>query len=183
MRKEIEVKAEVKDIEKLEKELAALGCVLSEPIEQDDMVFINYDGSFTEFPAGTNFLRIRKVTGKSAVFTLKQPQKDNGLEKIEYETEIADPDQMREAILLMGYREAVRVHKIRRKTHYKDSEICLDLITGLGLFIEVEKISENEDANKIQDELFDFLLTLGIKKEDRVLVGYDVLIYLKDNKK
>jgi adenylate cyclase class IV len=52
----------------------------------------------------------------------------------------------------------------------------LDQVKGLGNFIEVEKFS-TDDTFKIQEELFRFLETLGVKRKDRVLHGYDVLVY------
>jgi adenylate cyclase class IV len=56
----------------------------------------------------------------------------------------------------------------------------LDEVDGLGSYIEVEKMSD-EDGEKIQNELFDFLQILGVSKEDRVLKGYDTLMWLKNN--
>ena len=60
-------------------------------------------------------------------------------------------------------------------------EIVLDKVEFLGEFMEVEKIvtSENpKDRTKTQAELFAFLETLGISKEDRVIDGkYDIMLY------
>ena len=178
MQKEIEVKAKVKDVLVLKSKIEKLGSVLSDPIIQDDTVFINFTGDFTKSAPGTNFLRIRKAKGK-ILFTLKQSQK-NDLDCIEKEVEISDAVQFKEALELMGYHEAVQVHKTRMKTKYNGMEICLDEVQGLGSFIEVEKITEG-DGEVIQDELFQFLQTLGVQKEDRVMIGYDTLIYLKNN--
>ena len=38
-----------------------------------------------------------------------------------------------------------------------------------------------EDGEKVQNELFNFLKTLGIKDEDRILIGYDSMMWLKNN--
>jgi adenylate cyclase class IV len=63
----------------------------------------------------------------------------------------------------------------------------LDKVKYLGEFIEAEKIVKNkdhEDRKKVQEELFDFLETLGITKEDRVIDGkYDIMLWEKMNKK
>ena len=107
MKREIEVKARVSDLGEIRKKLEELGYQFREPIEQDDMVFVNYDGDFTVYPDGTNFLRIRKTKGKS-YFTLKQGRE---LASIEREVEISDPEQMKDALMYMGYHEAVRVEK------------------------------------------------------------------------
>ena len=81
----------------------------------------------------------------------------------------------------MGYKSAVQVKKTRKTAKYKDFEICLDFVEDLGDFIEVEKIAgENADSGQIQNELFEFLLNLGIRNENRVTQGYDTLIFLKE---
>jgi adenylate cyclase class 2 len=80
---------------------------------------------------------------------------------------------------LMGYSEEVRVNKTRVKTNFKDYEICIDDVKDLGAFVEVEKIAEDGDGEKIQKELFEFLETLGVKKEDQVMHGYDTLLWHK----
>ena len=180
MKKEIEVKAKAENLSLIRIKLEALGCTFTDPIVQDDTIFVNFDGDFTKFAPGTNFLRIRKAKGK-ILFTLKQPQ-SNDLDCIEKEVEVSDADQFRDALELMGYHEAVQVHKTRTKTKYKDMEICLDEVKGLGSFVEVEKITEG-DGDAVQTELFAFLQTLGVNKEDRVLRGYDILVYLKNKSK
>ena len=178
MRKEIEVKARVSDLSELIKKLESLGVAFSEPITQNDETFVdeNY-GDYDKFQPGKNVLRIRENKGKF-IFTLKQPQ-SNELDCFERETEITDPREFKEALLLMGYKPVVEIHKIRRKAKYKDYEICLDDVKELGAFVEVEKITDNEDADKVQDELFNFLETLGVSKDNREIHGYDTLVYLK----
>ena len=181
MRKEIEVKARVADLGELTKKLEAMGVVLSEPIIQNDQTFIDESyGSYDKFQPGRNILRIRENNGKF-IFTIKQSQ-SNELDSIERETEIAEPEEFREALLLMGYKPAVEIHKVRRKAKYKDYEICLDEVKGLGSFVEVEKITDEKNADEVQNKLFEFLESLGVKREDRVTNGYDTLIYLKQLK-
>lgn len=178
MRREIEVKARVSDLTELTKKLEGLGVALSEPIVQNDETFVDQDyGDYDKFQPGKNILRIRESNGKF-IFTLKQPQ-SNELDCFERETEIIDPKEFKEALLLMGYKPVVEIHKVRRKAKYKDYEICLDDVKELGTFVEVEKITDDENADKIQDELFSFLETVGVSKDDRETQGYDTLVYLK----
>ncbi len=179
MRKEIEVKAKLNNAEDVINKLKELGCVLSESVSQHDTIFVddNY-GVFDEFQPDKNLLRIRE-TGSKFVLTLKQP-KSNEQDAIEHETEIQDASEMKEILQHMGLHEAVQVHKMRRKTHYNDWEICLDEVEGLGSFIEVEKIADDPNIESVQNELFDFLKSLGIKPENRVTNGYDTLVYRKN---
>lgn len=178
MRKEIEVKARVLDLTELTKKLEGLRVSLSEPIIQNDETFVDQNyGDYAKFQPGKNVLRIRENNGKF-IFTLKQPQ-SNELDCFERETEINDPKEFKEALLLMRYKPVVEIHKVRRKAKYKDYEICLDDVKELGAFVEVEKITDDENADKVQDELFSFLESLGVTKDNREMRGYDTLVYLK----
>lgn len=167
--KEIEAKARVKSFEPIFEKLGKLGCVVSEPIIQRDIIFERKEVG----AEGRNVLRIRESNGKF-IFTLKRDVA-NELDCIEKETKINNPISMKEIIELMGYVETVRVNKKRRKCRYKDYEICLDEVDGLGLFIEAEKISD-EDGGIIQKELFAFLESLGVDTSERVSQGYDTIL-------
>lgn len=178
MRKEIEVKARTNNISDIVERLKKLGCVIEAPIRQDDVIFVDaHCGSFTDFQPGKNILRLRKSNGK-IMFTLKQPQ-TNELDAIEREVEVSNLQEMTHILELLGYHRVITVGKTRSKTSYKDWEICLDEVDNLGSFVEVEKITEDESAATVQRELWDFLLSLGVKNEDRILSGYDTLAYLK----
>jgi adenylate cyclase class 2 len=110
---------------------------------------------------------------------VKQDRKDE-LDCIEKEIEVSDGNVLQEIFLMLGYSKTVEVKKKRVKTKFKDYEICLDEVDGLGSFIEVEKIT-SEDGEAVQTELFKFLQSLGVKLEDRVRVGYDSLMWQKDH--
>ncbi|MCX6792720.1 MAG: class IV adenylate cyclase [Candidatus Falkowbacteria bacterium] len=179
MRQEIEVKAKVNDLEILKQKLVALGCVLSEPLIQNDITFVNHDESYDKLLPGENILRIRKSNDK-ILFTVKQSL-SNELACFEREVEINSAEEMKEAILLMGYHEVVRINKQRIRTDYNGYEICLDEVENLGSFIEIEKLTEGEDESLVQAELNKLLLVWGVNESDFVTHGYDTLIYLAQN--
>jgi adenylate cyclase class 2 len=174
--REIEVKARVRDIAILEEKLRELGCQFSSPLTQVDRIFIPH-GLSIPVEKGINVLRLRKEKDR-ILFTLKQVH-GNQLDKIEKEFIVSDAQQALETIQLLGFDESVMVEKTRRKCRYKEYEICLDSVKGLGEFIEVEKISSGE-TKIIQDELFTFLESLGVLKADQEFVGYDILLYNKN---
>ncbi|MFA5777993.1 MAG: class IV adenylate cyclase [Candidatus Paceibacterota bacterium] len=180
MKYEVEVKARVKNFDEIIPKLKELGCVLSEPIMQDDYIFNQKGIDLYKGHGDLSVLRIREQD-KKIIFTLKK-NRSNELDCIEKEIEVNDKNTLKEIIELLGFESNVEVHKKRIKTNYKDYEICLDEVDGLGTYIEVEKMSD-EDGEKVQEELFGFLQTLGILKEDKVFNGYDTLIWLKNNQK
>ncbi len=182
MKKEIEVKIKVDNFTELKEKLEKLGCEFSQPIFQDDTVFINYDRPFLEFTPADVFLRIRKQihnTGEHKnILTLKQGQE---MDHIEHEVEVHDVSKMTDILNSIGFKDAnVNVNKHRQKGHLNDYEVCLDQVEGLGAFIELEMITD-EDSKKVQNEMISFLVNLGLNEENRVMNGYDTLIYLKNN--
>lgn len=178
MKSEIEVKAKVRDLNELILKLKEIGVSLNEPVVQDDCIYNKKGIDLRSHSHGTSVLRIREQMGRT-VFTLKK-NRSNDLDCIEKEVEVSSKKELEEIILLLDYEKTVEVHKKRQRGKYKDYEICLDEVEGLGFFIEVEKISD-EDGEKVQRELFDFLKQLGVKDKDRVLIGYDSLMWLKNN--
>ncbi len=174
--KEIEVKAKIQDKENLIKTFEKEGIPFGIEVIQNDSVFINYSEKYADYPDGAVFARIR-VTKDKVLFTVKKPQGSmkNNLSKLEKEVVVSDAKITSEMIELMGYKKAMELNKKRRKANFNNYEICIDEVEGLGDFIEVEKMSD-EDDEVVFNELFSFLEKFGIKKEDRVMVGYDILM-------
>lgn len=176
--REVEVKAKVENLVILIDKLKQLGCDFGKPIFQNDQIFLPKGSKLTDDLHGKNVLRIRKNNDK-IIFTLKQPIA-NELDCIEKEVLLEKAQLMPEILELLGYYETVKVNKKRLKCKYKEYQICIDEVDDLGSFVEVEKITD-EDGLKVQDELFNFLESLGVKRENRVLQGYDTLMYNKIN--
>lgn len=170
--REIEIKMRVTDLNSIKSQLEKIGCVFNDPIVQKDIIF-RRDG---EAPNVRNILRIRSVNNRS-LFTLKRNVNDE-LDCLEKETEISNPEELRDIIELLGYKEFVRINKQRWICRYKDYEVCLDDVENLGYFVEMEKLEEvsNEGAEDIRKEMIEFLESLGIDKNNRVRSGYDTLM-------
>ena len=177
---EVEVKAKVSSFAEIQSELTELGCVFSAPLTQKDRIYLPNGIEFPDKTKGTLFARIRNSNGRY-IFTLKK-QLDTEFENIEHELVIDSPEQANEILKLLDFHEVLNVSKKRIKCNYDGMEICLDDIEGLGSFVEVEKMTNEVDTSKIKKELFEFLETLGIKKENQVLKGYATLIYELNNK-
>ena len=179
--KEIEIKIRIVDPEKTIDLLEKQGCVFSQPIRQQDAVFIPNEVPTVPCPAGTNVLRIRKQGDKN-ILTLKRSDVGNHLSKLEHELEIGNSEEMKKIIFLLGFKLIADTTKMRRKCKIKDYEICVDQVEGLGSFLEIERMSA-EDPERIQEEMLAFLSSIGIDATDRVYVGYDILWVQKHQNK
>jgi len=176
---EIEVKAKVSSFTEIQSKLTKLGCYFSETLIQKDKIFLPNGIEFPDKTKGTLFLRIRDSNG-IYILTLKK-QLDTEFENIEREIVIDNPGQADEMLKLMNYHEVLKVSKKRIKCKYECMEICLDEVERLGSFVEVEKMTIEDDTEKIKKELFEFLETLGINKEYQIFKGYATLIYELNN--
>ena len=180
---EVEVKARLGDRNAVIKKLKSLDCKFGKELHQIDHIFIEGGISFPP-PIGTPVLRVRKQ-GKIYFFTLKISQ-NNRTDSIEREMEISEGEKMIEILKLLKWQETVLVDKRRVKTKYKNMEIVLDNVQGLGEFIEAERIVKNHnhaERIKIQEELYSFLETIGVAKEDHVRDGkYDIMLFEIKNK-
>lgn len=175
--KEIEVKAKVEDLSLLKSKLISLGCQFSEPLLQNDRIYLHRSIKFSEIKPGTAVVRLREVNGKFKLTVKKSLE--NELSKLERESLVENGNQVNDIIKLLDFEEVLQVKKNREKCQYRDYTICLDDVENLGTFIEVEKMTKDEDSLQVQDELAKFLIALDIPPENRVTMGYDTLLYNK----
>jgi adenylate cyclase class 2 len=172
--REVEVKYSAADPEALFGALRARGINLGEAVYQDDQAFAPLGWSFGDSKLGVSFLRLRTVDGRHW-FALKQPGV-NAQDCLEYETEVADRQQMHEAILRMGYWATVRVAKSRRTGRHGEVSLCLDELEGVGTFLELERmVPDDEPAAAVQDKLAAFVASFGIEAV-RTAETYDSLV-------
>lgn len=174
--KEIEVKFKIADRDYdtvkgiLEKHLTS-----KEKSQRDD-VFLMPEQIGKPIIAGSKIYRIRTVEVggiKKSLFTLKV-QTEKPLVSDEYEFEIADAQTARKALLASGLQKRVTVQKTRIEGKIHQYNLCLDEVAGLGVFIEIELMLQDDDAdiNKIQKDMPNLLKTLGLQGEI-CLIPYD----------
>ena len=179
---EVEVKAHLKNREEIKKKLENFGCVFGEELHQVDHIFLP-KGTVFPPPLQVPVLRVR-YQNDIYLFTLKLSQTSR-TDSIEREIEIKNGEIMIEILNLTGWEQVTVVDKKRIKTKIEDMEIVLDTVKDLGEFIEAEKIvtdPDNKARVNIQSELFNFLETLGVPKEDHIVDGkYDIMTYNQRN--
>lgn len=180
---EIEVKAVLRDREAVMAALEQLGVAFSAPVTEDDLLYALEVGDMERYNKNRNFLRTRVRSDGTAVFTLKHhPERHEGRPDsmpLEYETPVGSAEAVAQMLRLMGYQEAVRVKKTRRKGKLGKREYCIDEVEELGWFIEVEELGAKEDVPRIVGELVAALSALGIAREDMFADRYDIAFLKK----
>lgn len=177
--REIEIKLRAKNLDAIAAKLESLGCELSEPKTQEDINFVHKDDTkwFESTDGGWIYPRLRIQDNHPLVFTVKKPL-TNEMDCIEHELQIDDRGALEAMMEMFGYRKSVVVKKTRRTCVFKEYTITLDEVDSLGSFIEIERVVDDGDAEKIQEEMFIFAKeTFGLERNDHTMKGYDILIH------
>lgn len=181
--REIEIKARVASLADIIRKIEEDRYFLSDPITQRDQVF-GLPGAAGDDNNHKPWLRVRTETKNEQtryLFTLKKSV-TNQLDSIEHETEVVDAIELEQIILHSGFEPYSDLTKTRRKVKIGDIEICIDRVDRLGNFVEAEKLTDDDiDYEAVIKELWDVLESYGVKREDEVTDGYDVMMKRLEN--
>lgn len=171
---EIEAKFKLSDNMTRDKLIAVLESQFVASISikhQIDTVFLLPEQVDAPIIPGSKIMRIRDVldpeTGElqRSLMTLKIEGQAKSVSD-EYEFAVDDGNMARQMLTALGWQEVVTVDKVRLESKTEDYTICVDEVAGLGLFIELEVLAE-DDANtdNIQQQMYSFLKNLKIDGE------------------
>jgi len=172
---EIEIKVRVQKIGGLVKFLKKSGRFLGQSHQIDDY-FTPPHRNFTAADPITEWLRLRDSDGKFSV-TYKFWHMDKNAKSTycdEYQTDIADITKLKKIFQALDFSSLVTVDKIRRTWQYRDYEISLDAVTGLGDYVEIEYRGPKKAtaAKAIGAQMIGFLKKHGCGKIERDFAGY-----------
>lgn len=136
---------------------------------------------YRDFAKTDEALRIRSLDGQ-AVLTYKGPKLDK-LSKTREELETpVDEVAMAGILHALGFSEAGIVRKKREVFRAGEITVCLDAVEGLGEFLEVEIVAENEkDLEVSRGKLFEFLKQFDAGEKDSIRTSYLEMV-LEQNK-
>ena len=138
---------------------------------QIDTVFLLPEQVDAPIVPGSKIMRVRDVlnpeTGElqRSLMTLKV-EGQTKLVSDEYEFAVDDGNAARQMLTALGWQEIVTVDKVRLESKTEDYTICIDEVAMLGLFIELEVLTEDSvDVKNIQQQMYNFLKNLNIDGE------------------
>lgn len=126
--------------------------------QQTDRLFLEGSG-FDERKRGQPLLRVRDQNGRY-IFTYKRTVLDTG-NRIEHETEVADPEAVVAIAGELGWKEAITISKKRLEFHAPIFTYAVDIVDKIGTFIEIEYLSPVDDPGA-EAKLFAEAKRLGI---------------------
>ena len=146
---------------------------------QIDEYFSPAHRNFVAVRPVNEWLRLRNSNGKYSINYKNWHREKNGKSHYcdEYETEIKNFAQFKNILNILNFKPLVKVDKIRKIWTYKDYEIAVDSVKGLGDFVEIEYIGKDKkvDSKKVTREMMNFLKDIGCGKIKRNYVGYPFL--------
>ena len=180
---EVEVKLPLRRQEKTEETgriaevLCSMGFRKAARFRQRDTYFDNEAG---EIRGGGKALRIRETEDLirgvvTAELNFKGPRMDQvSMTRQELETEVGQAETGRRILAALGF-SPVLPEVVKERTEYRRKEItaALDRVEGLGDFLELEILADEETENgKVLQKLEELLGELGYQMGDTVTRSY-----------
>lgn len=174
---EVELKVKILSKEEIINKLENLNFIKSSLVVETDTYFTS---SHHDFISLDEALRIRNVLNKStnetkSVITYKGAKLDNiSMSRKELETEIKDSKIVKEILENIGFKSVPPLVKERQYLKNNNNiTACVDTVKGLGEYLELEIIVENNsDKEKSLVELENLLLKLGYSMKDTISTSY-----------
>jgi len=173
---EVELRFPLLNPEQLIQRLNKIAKPQKQKVFQKDIYFVPVHRNFLDREYVNEWLRIRETKNRTTL-----NYKNWYPDKIccdEFETEIEDIIALKKIFESLNFKEIVVVEKLRSAWIYKEVEIVIDEIKGLGFFVELESKSnlEFEEAKKL---LYDVLKELEAETGLQELGGYAFLLLKK----
>lgn len=146
-------------------------------VRETDLYF---NGNDRDFRRSDEALRLRSLTDAGTgrpietVLTYKGPKQDSvSNTRPEYETSVGDGPTARKLLTALGYREVFTVDKLRREYALDGITLCLDTVTGLGEFLELELlVPDGAEREPAVARLLQVLEGLGVPADHLTRKSY-----------
>ncbi len=179
---EIEIQVKLDGAAKLEKFLTKEAKFTGDNYQKDEY-FTPAHKDFLKTRPVAEWLRIRESYKNSINYKLWHYDSSGRSQYCdEYETTIDDIDQVRKIFKAVGNKLIATVEKKRKTWNYKEYEIAIDHITGLGDFVEVEYKGKKltQEPEEIMSGMVKFLKEVGCTNIQRNSVGYPFMLMFPD---
>ncbi|MCQ2532529.1 MAG: class IV adenylate cyclase [Saccharofermentans sp.] len=166
---EVEIKLKVDSADLIEKKLVELGFKKGQTLQEIDYYYNGVDRDFRESGEALRLRLTESLDGSAIVadrpgepliqMTYKGPKLDKvSMSRVEHQVNIDDFETMQSILSSLGYKPVMPVIKLRRELFSEEMTACVDTVDGLGDYLELEIIvdeeNQREDAlNKIADVL------------------------------
>ena len=161
---EIEIKVKVPSLAPIRRELEQIGASYSEHLTEQDMY---YNAPHRDFGETDEALRLR-TTANGITLTYKGKKEIISGSKIrkEYNVSVESNETVHDILTHLGFIPVAEVKKERDYYVFEDFSIALDDVYGLGTFVEIELICEEEkSATDPANRIASFAEQIGVTGE------------------
>ena len=173
---EVEIKLKINNKKRIEEILAETGFPKGKLVTESDTYYM---AEHHDFAALDEALRVRcvedRLTGeRSAAITYKGAKLDHiSMTRQELETSVGDGEICREILERIGFRPVPVVKKLRQYYHRDNITACVDVVTNLGDYLELEMIVDTEKKREeALGQLEKILHSLGYSMQDTTRTSY-----------
>ncbi|RLA94702.1 MAG: class IV adenylate cyclase [Deltaproteobacteria bacterium] len=160
---EIEIKARVKNRDEVKERIKSIGNFVRKEHQED----LYFDSPYRNFVESGEVLRIRKTLHKNTLTYKKKRTDERARIRIEHEAKVESGDDIAEILEDLGFIQIAKIRKEREIYNTNECKIELDMVEGLGEFVEVEiLIPEDEDITKSKEKIFGILEKIGVPREN-----------------
>lgn len=161
---EIEIQVRLEHAGSLIAFLKEKGKFITSSHQVDDYFVPSHRDFLKERPL-REWLRLRDADGAYSINYKNWHYDENGKSLHwcdEFESPLQDIEAMRKIFNALDFKKVVTVDKRREIWRYEDYEITLDVISGLGNYVEIEYKGRSQDSqSKIVQGMITFLKDLG----------------------
>ncbi|HEX9664204.1 MAG TPA: class IV adenylate cyclase [Patescibacteria group bacterium] len=178
---EIELKFPLKNREKTIEVLNQQAELKADNIFQKASYYLPAHRDFLAHQYPYEWLRLRESDNKFFL-TYKHFYPENVLVTDycdEFETEVKDLNTMKKIFQVLDFKEIAVVEKRRSIWNYKEAEITVDQVEGLGDYLEAEALKHFTDPKEGKKYLMDILRELNLDLGEEELKGYPYLLLKK----
>ncbi len=182
---EVEIKLKIYDRDKVAEALRRLGFDDGDLVDETDTY---YTAAHHDFAKMDEALRVRSVenlnTGeKSAAITYKGAKLDKvSMSRLELETDIGDALVARAILEHIGFVPVPPVEKRRQYMSNGEVTACVDVVNGLGDYLELEIITDSEKSRpQALKKIEKTLQEIGYSMNDTTRISYLTMLLSKNN--
>ncbi len=128
-------------------------------------------------------LRIQKNNLTTKIWLKKGKIHDDFREEIEIHTKKEDFEKFQDIFKTLGYKKEIIWIRDRKEFEWEETKVCLDYTVGYGYIIELEKMSNIKEKEKVLEILKSKLKKLKIKETPKNIFETAYEKYKKDWKK
>ena len=167
---EVELKFPLVDPPKFEEKLVKYGAEFIKTEMQKDHYLQH---PCKDFGISDEALRIRVADSK--IFLGYKGPKISYEMKIrkEIEVEVSDFDSILKILNSLGFINVVTIRKLRKIYKYSDCKIAIDIVDGLGSYVEIETLVDSIDKkHKVMRKVKDISQSLGLDIKNSIIKSY-----------